>query len=156
MSFNFNPMTEEQIDDSNSVELIEEGIYTFEVLKSTKKISKSFNQMAEIKINIWDKEGKIHVIFDYLVFSKVPLNIRKIKHFCDATGLQEEYKKGEIPEDLSHLSGKVYIGIREEQPKESGGFYPKKNIVLDYIVNSKSSNEIIPQEKFKEDLEIPF
>lgn len=138
MSYNFDPMTEEEIASSS---LVEDGIYNFQVLKSTRKMSKSGNDMAEVQLNIWDNDGKIHPVFDYLVFSKIPLNIKKVKHFCDATGLVEEYKKGQMPEELESLSGKVQIGTQEERPNPNGGVYARKNFVVDYILSDKGSDK---------------
>lgn len=156
MSYSFTPLTQEQLD---SAGLAEEGIYNFEVIKSTKKTSKSGNPMAELQITIWDKNGKNHSLFDYLVFSNIPLNIRKVKNFCDTTGLVEEYKKGNLPEELQGKCGKVSIGIQGNQPNPKGGVYPSKNVVLDYVLNdpnSLSSSADITDEPFKDDDEIPF
>lgn len=164
MSYNFNPMTEEEI---NSANLIENGVYNFEVLSSTRKISKSGNPMAELQLHVWDKNGKTHIIFDYLVFSSIALNIKKVKHFCDATGLQVEYAKGEIPENLERYCGEVQIGTQEEQPRQGGGFYPKKNIVIDYCYQNNIVNEHIKskreeatstekKDEFIDDIDIPF
>lgn len=134
MSYSFTPLSDDQLD---AIDLVPEGIYNFEVVKSTHKTSKSNNAMAEIKINVWDEEGRIHQIFDYLVFSQVPLNIRKVKHFCDSVSLQQEYKQGSLREELEGLSGKVNIGIKEPQSNPNGGTYPKKNYVIDYVVQDK-------------------
>lgn len=128
--FTFQPMTDEEID---AINIIEEGKYSFEVLRSIRKTSQKGNPMAELNIRFWDNKGQAHTIFDYLVFSAVPLNIKKVKHFCDATGLIEQYKKGEIPEELGGYSGQFIIGIQEAEPNSKGGFYPKKNIVIDYL-----------------------
>ena len=155
MSYNFNPMSDEEI---NNIGLFEEGVYDFEVLKSTEKVSKSNNTMAELQINIWNKNGKSKLVFDYLVFSKIGLNIKKVKNFCDTTGLQEQYKKGELPGDLSNLNGKTLIGIQEPQPKPTGGFYPSKNYVMDYVTEDKKPSlkvEEIGETEFKDD-DIPF
>lgn len=132
--YNFTPMTDEEISASN---LVEAGNYDFEVVKSTRKSSKSGNPMAELMLTIWDKEGKSHNLYDYLVFSNIALNVKKIKHFCDATGLTKEYERGTLPENLTRLGGKVEIGIKDEQPNPNGGFYPKKNIVVDYMASTK-------------------
>lgn len=138
MSYSFLPMTEEEI---NAPSLIDDGVYDFQVLKSTRKTSQKGNPMAELRLKLWDKEGKTHTLFDYLVFSQVPLNIRKVKHFCDAVGLQEDYKKGKLPEELENFCGKAHIGIQEKQPKSNGGFYPEKNVVVDYIISDKSATK---------------
>ena len=135
MSYSFPVLSDEEL---QSFPLLKPGVYDFEILKSTRKVSKnSGNDMAELNIQIWDNEGKTSSMFDYLVFSTVPLNIRKVKHFCDATGLSENYKRGELPEDLSGLSGKVQIDIQDEQPNDKGGYYPRKNNVVDYVMTDK-------------------
>lgn len=153
MSYTFQPMTEAELE---AMSLVPEGIYDFEVLKSTRKISKSGNDMAELQLGIYDQEGRIRSIFDYLVFSSVNLNIKKISHFCKASGLAEEYIKGSLPEDLSGRCGKVNIGVQEERPKEAGGFYPKKNIVLDYIFNKEGQvKSTSDKDDFKSD-DVPF
>lgn len=155
MSYSFKVMTDEELND-----LLPQGVYSFEVTKSTRKVSKSGNDMAELNISVWDSNGKVYYLRDWLVFSSVALNIRKIKHFCDAVGLAEQYKKGELPEDLEKLSGKVKIGIEDEQPKADGGFWPKKNVVMDYVkadgnvVAIKPSQPAKPDDGFSDD--IPF
>ena len=151
MSYNFNPMTEEEINDAG---LLENGVYEFEVLKSTRRMSKSGNPMAELLLNVWDKNGKHYPIYDYLVFSSIPLNIRKVKHFCDAVGLAEEYKQGSIPEELERYCGKVDIGTQDEQPKPSGGMYGKKNIVLDYVMTDKGAVKHESSDNVSDD--VPF
>lgn len=153
MSYDFEPMSDEEID---SFGLVEDGIYNFEVIKSTRKISKSGNHMAELNIKFWDKEGKVHTLFDYLVFSKVGLNIKKVKHFCDSTGLQEKYKIGSIPEELGGYSGKFSVGVQEQQVNPNGGFYPKKNTVLDYVLTDLGSVKYEGSDKPFVDSELPF
>ena len=137
MSYSFNPLTEEELD---AIDLIKEGVYNFEIVKSTRKVSKAGNAMAELQLNVWDSLGRTHCIFDYLVFSSVNLNIKKLSHFCKSVGLHEEYKRGELQEELERLSGKVEIGIQGEQAKPGGGFYPKKNIVVDYVTEEGKVN----------------
>lgn len=137
MSYSFAPLSDAEL---SSFPILPPGVYDFEVLKSTRKVSSSGNDMCEVNLCIWDKEGKTSSLFDYLVFSTVPLNIRKIKHFCDAVGLADNYKRGELPESLQGLSGKVQIGVKDEQPKNDGnGYWPKKNIVEDYVMTDKGA-----------------
>jgi hypothetical protein len=144
MTYQFNPLTEEEL---NAVELVEDGIYDFEVIKSVRKVSRTGNHMAELNIRFWDKNGKIHTLFDYLVFSIIPLNIRKVKHFCDATGLAEYYKKGELPEELGGYSGKIKVSTQKGQlipqdklnGKPLGSTYPDKNIVEYYVLTDKGA-----------------
>lgn len=151
--YTFTPMTEEEID---SASLLTEGTYDFEVKKSIRKLSKSGNAMSEILVIVYDKDGKQHSLFDYLVFSQVPLCIRKVKHFCEAVGLIDQYNKGELSEDFGGYSGKLQIGISDEKPNPNGGVYPKKNIVIDYIKadNAKENLAEKKDEFFSDD--VPF
>jgi hypothetical protein len=155
MSYNFQPLSDEELD---AINVIEEGIYDFEVVKAERKTSKSGNPMAAIQLRVWDTQSAVHFIYDYLVFSSVPLNIRKVKHFCDSVGLAEEYKKGELPEDLEMRAGKVHIGIEEEKPNPSGGMYPRKNKVVDYVMTDKDAvkpNLSVNADDF-DDKDLPF
>lgn len=162
MSYDFTPMTE---DDLNKLSLVEDGIYDFEVIDCKRRNSKAGNPMAELLIKFWDKDGRSHSIFDYLVFTSINLNIRKIKHFCDSVGLQEEYKKGQIPEDLIGYSGKANIISKQGQEipydklngKLPGSRYPHKNVVEDYISSNINPSILQPlkQDEFINDA-IPF
>lgn len=157
MTYSFNPLSDEELD---AINLIPEGEYNFEVVRSERQISKANNPMAKLQLKVWDNEGKTHVVFDYLVFSNISLNIKKVSHFCKAVGLEDGYKKGCIPEDLARYCGKLSLGIQEEQMKPGGGTYPKKNVVVDYIklelnegmkpLPAKSEND------FVDDKDIPF
>ena len=159
MSFNFKSMTDEEL---NAVDmLVENGIYKFEVLKSTKRLSKSYNEMAELNIRFWDKEGNAHTLSDYLVFSGTTFCTRKIKHFCNSVGLKDNYISGEIPEELRGYKGYFEIGTQDEKENPKGGFYPKKNIVIDYVMhnNAESKNATLTANKgltdFKNE-DLPF
>lgn len=138
MSYHFTPLTDQEIEEQTSM-LVEEGVYEFEVIKSERKNSKAGNPMAALTLKIWDKSGKTSNVFDFLVFSSVALNIKKIKRFCDSVGLTEAYLTGQIPDELEHLCGKVQLGIENEMPKPNGGFYPKKNIVVEYVATNQGA-----------------
>ena len=142
MSYNLQPLTEEEL---NMFDLMEEGVYDFEVIKSDNQTSKSGNSMAKLQLNVWDKSGKSNIVFDYLVFSSVKFCIRKVKHFCESTGIADDYLKGSIREELEQLSGKVHIGVQESMPNATGGYYPSKNIVIDYITKDNASKIIAPK-----------
>lgn len=155
MSYNLTPMTEEEL---NAFDVIQEGIYDFEVLKSERQTSKSGNPMAKLQINVWDTNGKSTVIFDYLVFSSVKFCTRKIKHFCESAGIVEDYLKGNIREELERLSGKVHIGVQDIMPNPTGGYYPAKNVVIDYVTKDNASHSGAPKPESEEFLNdsIPF
>lgn len=156
--FTITPLTEKEIDD---LTLIPDGIYNFEVLSSERKPSSTGNPMASLQLTVWDDKGSKHIIKDYLIFKEVAFCVRKIKHFCEAVGLGGEYLAGSIRENFAGLSGKVHIGIQDETPKKDGtGMYPRKNIVIDYIVSAKDSNALPLAEKAGEnsiiDDDLPF
>ncbi len=145
MSYSFQPMTEEELNKPD--DLVPDGIYDFEVVKSTRRDSRNGNPMAELNIKFWDKEGNVHNIFDYLIFSNIKFNIRKIKHFCDAVGIQDKFQQGELPEDFGGYSGKLSIVTQEgsEIPldklkgKRPGSKYPDRNVVEDYVMTDKGA-----------------
>lgn len=161
MSYSFNPKTDEEIEKGN---LLEDGIYNFQVAKSENKISSANNPMAKLTLKVWDDNGVVNHVFDYLVFSDVNMCIKKVKHFCDAVGLIEEYKKGQIPEELEAYAGKVEIKFEEGQlipddklnGKPKGSKYPAKNIVVDYIQHHKDTANSKVTDDFEPDSEIPF
>ncbi len=135
MNFSFPPMTEEEI---KALNMVDEGIYDFEVVKATAKTSQKGNQMIEMQLMIWDKEGKEHVIFDYLVSIKSMMY--KIKHFCDTAGLDKEYQSGSF--DVSQCEGrrgKAHIVVQAGQPNPAGGMYADKNAVKDYVMTDKGA-----------------
>jgi hypothetical protein len=153
MNYSFNPKTDEELENSN---LLQDGVYNFEVSKSTRKSSKNGNPMAELQLEILDTEGNIHQVLDYLVFCDVNLCLKKISHFCKAVGLAEEYKTGKIPEDLLGFSGKVEVTTQDEKQKEDGGTYPRKNIVKDYLKKSESEAKVPPKIDPELNDDIPF
>jgi len=153
MSYTFPSFTDEELESPN---LIEPGIYHFEVAKAERQTSKAGNPMAKLTLRVWDNAGKTQTLFDYLIFSNIALNIRKVKHFCHSVGLVEEYQKRELPEELANYCGQVEVGIEDPQPKAGGGMYARKNKVVDYIVGEvktpKQPN--LPADEFNDD--IPF
>ena len=110
MSFLFDPLSDAELD---AIDIMPEGVYDFSVSKAIRKTSKSGNPMCELRLTVWDNSGKSYNIFDYLVFSKIPLNIKKISRFCKAVGLEKEYQTGQIPSELENYAGTVQIGIQD-------------------------------------------
>jgi Protein of unknown function (DUF669) len=138
MSFEFDPMTDEELE-----ALIPDGEYDFEVIKSIRKSSSKGNPMAVLDLKVWDKTGNAYYIFDHLIFMKVNMCIKKISRFCKATRIYDEYKAGSIREDLGGLCGKAVIGTQEEMPNPKGGVYARKNIVVDYLPDSSDMKKSI-------------
>lgn len=146
--FPYDPMTEEEIQTFN---LLEEGYYPFETVKSDAKISSSGNKMIELVHRIFDKNGREHLVYDYLV--AIPSMAFKIKHYCDSTGMEQEYKDKKFNSDLcQNKKGFCYVTI-----KEGDGKYQSKNNVKDYVTADKVITES-PKENKENFLneDIPF
>lgn len=153
MSYAINPKSDEELD---SFDLMDDGVYNFAVEKSERKTSKGGNPMAQLKLTVWDNAGKPHGVFDFLVFSDVNLCIKKVKRFCQTTGIENEYLGGNIREDMEGLAGKCRIITQDAQPKDGGGTYPKKNIVDEYIYSKADAAKAADaKEPFLDD-DIPF
>lgn len=145
-------MTDDEIENGH---LLEKGEYDFVVFASERKESKAGNPMAKLQLQVWDKEGKPHIIYDYLVFSNIGLNIKKVKHFCESVGLTEEFKNRKLPEKLADYAGRLSLGRDEEKPNLQGGVYPAKNIVLDYLKRDGNKQIIKKDDDFIND-DLPF
>lgn len=143
----FTPKTEKEIQEMN---LISPGIYDFEVISASDKMSKTGNEMIELKIKIWDINNQERIIFDYLLEAMS----FKLRHFAEATGLLQKYESGMLlAKDCLGKSGKVEIIIQ----KDKNGQYGDKNAVKDYISLSETSHAepIKKDDSFLND-EIPF
>ena len=128
----FQPKTDEEI---QSMSLIPEGRYQFQVSDATNEISKtSGNEMIKLKLIVWDQEAHERIVFDYLLESMA----HKLKHFCQAVGLIDDYESG-ILDNMKCIgkSGTLDLIIQKGKINPSGGVYPDKNVVKDYVVVDK-------------------
>lgn len=130
MNVAFKIPTDEQLNKIKDQQLLEPGIYDFEVINAVPEISKSNNHMIKLTLKVWGKDGNTHAIFDYLV--NMPSMWWKIRHFADSVGLESDF----IAEDCRSLTGKTDIIIQKGKPNLSGDLYPDKNSVKDYIKNT--------------------
>ena len=146
----FSPKTDDEI---NALNLIEPGIYDFEVMDAKDKTSKSGNEMIELRLKVWDKNGLEHHIYDYLLEALA----FKLKHFSKVSGLLVKYEHGTIfATDCIGKSGKVEVIIQKGQPNPNGGVYSDKNSIKDYIESSMPSSAVTkPKDDFI-DSELPF
>lgn len=150
----FTPISEGvAITQANAFRLWPRGIYDYEVLDAKDRVSKSGNDMIELKLKIINAEGKERQIFDYLV--EVEAMAYKIRHFASASCLLPTYEQGELcANDCLQTSGRLQLGIQ----KGKDG-YPDKNTVQDYVptVEGAARAPLIAS-KAPEDMddEIPF
>jgi hypothetical protein len=151
----FTPLTEEEL---RVQSLMQEGCYSYQVIKAEDAISQAGNEYIKLTIKVWADDGKEHLIFTNLALVKL------LKHFCDINGMSEDYKSGNIPAEkcLYKAGGKVLIGIEGEKPNPKGGVYAAKNIVKDYVTAPQGSMSapaaMKPLPAIKDDLDgdIPF
>lgn len=135
--FDYEPMTDEECEKERQYQMVEPGIYDFQVIFAESRISKSGNSMIELKLKIYNNNGIEYIIIDYLLGTR---NMGwKTKHFCDSVGLSEEYNKKEFNEILClNKCGKANIIIKKGNQKEDGTFYKDKNEIKDYISSNKN------------------
>ncbi len=142
----FNPLDESEI-----FNLLPEGDYDFQVRNASDTTSKKTgNEMIKLELIVWSKEGKEHVVFDYLL-EAMP---HKVKHFADSVGIEHKYSAGGYEaSDCVNRSGKVKI-IKED----GQGSFQAKNSVKDYIPRDKNAPNQEPLEEKKDEFsdEIPF
>lgn len=152
---NYKPKTEAQLAEEG---LFKPGVFDCEVAEAIDKPSKAGNPMVTLKLNVFDENGSLRSVYDYIVPS-TNFGERKLRHAADAFGLLEKYEAGEIwADDFSNQMGKVEIGISKPTPD-----YPlPKNIVTDYIGREEATKmqDETPKKKktTKEELsdDIPF
>lgn len=148
-----NPKSDEEL---QSMNLIDPGIYSFEVASAKDKLSKSNNEMIELYLKVWDINGHERPIYDYLLEAMG----FKLKHFAECAGLLDKYEAGEIKAfDCVGRQGKLELIIQSGQKKPDGSSYADKNSVKDYI----TSGGVIPntaktadEAPFQDDINIPF
>lgn len=134
----FQPKTEDEV---SSFKLLPPGTYSFQVVEAIEKKSKAGNDMIELKLLVWDIEGKEHIVFDYLLESVA----YKLRHFAEVTGLIDKYQLGAIEAtDCLSKSGKVEIEVKEGNFKPDGGKYSDKNSVKDYV---RANGAVMPSKK---------
>lgn len=140
------PRTPEEL---QALNLISPGVYDYQVIEAKDRISKSGNEMIELRLRVWDEKGSERTIFDYLLDSMS----HKIRHFSEVNDLLDKYNSGEIEAmDCIGKAGKVEIVIQ----KDKTGMYGDKNSVKDYVTkdNLKITETVVNNEF--DDKDIPF
>jgi len=150
---NFSPKTQAEID---AMGLMKAGVYPFTVSTAKEEVSKSGNDMIKLNLEVFDKEGKSHYVFDYLL----EIVAGKLFSFCVSTGMEQKYHAGILTSyDCIDKSGYVEIEIKKGNENPQGGTYPDKNNVKKYIVKPAGAVPSVYQSgtgKAEFDEEIPF
>jgi hypothetical protein len=166
--------SEEEAQKAREFPLLPDGIYDFAVIDAKPGFTNSGNPKINLKLRIIHQEKEWYV-FDDLI--GMPSFAWKIKHFCEITGLEKEYKAKQFGVDMcKNRRGKCKISNIAAKPKNDGtnDYWKAKNQVDDYVINDKTnifsslnSNPFVPNEakskitpskeaKAFEDDDIPF
>ena len=152
--FEFVSKSDEEIQEIQNRDLLPKGTYAFIVKEIKEGQSKKGDPMLTVRLSVIDNENRARNIFDYLVCTEKMMF--KFKHFCEALGLEEDYKNNKL-DTLKCIdrSGLCKVDIQKGGMKEDGsGFYPDKNSVQDYIKESiaKPSTEVKSETDFNDDI----
>jgi len=119
MTFEYPVLSDDEIKSQQeeylaSLKPLDPGIYDFQVLKSSFKISeKTGNHMIELQLKVFGHDGKEYVLWDWLVATKGMAF--KTKHFWESVGHPEMYiGKAEV-EDFENQMGKLETNIGKDQ-----------------------------------------
>jgi hypothetical protein len=128
--FSYPPLNEQEAADKKGFPRLPDGWYDFHVTESKPKTSTNGNPMINIILNIIH-QGEEYKVWDSLIGTE---NMAwKTLHFCETTGLEEEYKTQKFNEKYcAGKRGKAYITTQPERPNPQGGVFKARNIVEDY------------------------
>ena len=121
----FAPKTEREIAEEN---LFPKGEYDFEIVSGHDTISKSSGvEMIELKVRIFDEDGRSSWVTDYLL-EKIAY---KLRHAAEACGLLADYENGVLEgESFTGKTGRCKVSIQVDKT----GAYADKNGIQDYLV----------------------
>lgn len=136
----FQPKTEAELEAENAARKAAyqpwpKGMYDFVVNTGEDTYSKKGNEMIKLSLNIYNADGQVRQIDDYLLEAME----YKLRHAAEACGLLERYENGELNGfDFVGKSGKLYLDIQKGKQKDDGSFYSDRNSVQDYLVQKQS------------------
>jgi hypothetical protein len=119
------PMSDEELAKQG---LLEPGIYDFEVASAEDKVSSKGNDMIELKLNVYDADGSIRPIRDWIM----PQMAKKFKHFHNACGMMDKYDSGSlVASDVVGKAGKCMVIQKPYTNKD--GLNLVSNGIDDYV-----------------------
>jgi len=142
------PMSDEELAKSG---LMENGVYDFEVISAEEKTSSKGNAMMEIKLNVFEHDGTIRNVRDWIM----PQMAKKFKHFHNACGMMDKYEAGNLEaNDVIGKTGKCVI--KSEPYTNKDGLEVFSNKVDDYVKRDNLEAYNKASSKVELDDEIPF
>lgn len=164
--FSYDAMSEEQAQQAR-YSLLPEGEYEATVERFEGRMSRNGNRMVVFGLHVYDREGIVHEMDDYLAFT--PKMTWKLRHHCVSAGLEKEFADKSWRPRMSvgkTVRVKIVVQTGQEIPEEKlkgkapGAKYPDKNSVDDYLApqqkNLSSSPATEPQGAPVYDDDIPF
>lgn len=157
--FNYDVMSKEDAENSRYT-VLEAGRYPAVFTRQTYKTSQAGNHMFEVDLNVYDVNGAVHFVRDYLVFSKAMM--WKIINCAESVGKLQEYQDGKMGDvNLVDCHTIVEIDIQNGKPipfeklngKPDGTLYPPRNVVANYITEEKAAKQA-STDAFSDD--VPF
>lgn len=126
----FTPIGTQKETQELSKELFPEGEYEFRVAWAKAEISKqSHNDMITLSLHIF-RNGEYIQVYDYLLEAMM----FKLKHFCEATGLEKEYASGTLtPGMCMGKSGRCKLIIQHDK----SGKWKDRNSIDDYCTEEE-------------------
>ena len=139
MAYQFKPKAESEM--SSGFENLPPGEYPFTVMESSIVISKSDKNVGKefikLKLNVHGNGVDRHV---YDVFADW-FSEWKLKHFCEVSGLANEYARGEIDPGNNGWKGRQgYVKIKVSPARQE---YEAKNEVADYLPEENQTVEAL-------------
>jgi hypothetical protein len=145
--FSYDAMSEEQAQQER-YSMLKEGIYDATVEKFEGKISSSGNRMIEFLLHVYEHDGKVVQMKDFIAFT--PKMTWKLRHHCVSGGMEEEFTNKTWRPHLSvgkMFRVKIAVQKGQEIPQDKlkgkplGSVYPDRNVIDDYVAdgNVKSS-----------------
>lgn len=122
----FTPVSEAEAE-AQSSGLWPDGTYDYEVKEATEKTSNAGNEMIELQVWLFDKEGGRRMVFDYLVSSEKAA--WKIRQFAASCKLLKAYESGTLmANEIVGQQGRCVVATQ----KANDG-YAAKNIIKEYV-----------------------
>jgi hypothetical protein len=114
------------------------GDYDFSIVKAEEKKSKAGNDMLELTLMVYDKDGTTFTQMDWIVAAME----WKLRHFAYTIGMSNEYEAGQLDAaSLQGRSGKVTLAVEKGRDDGKGGLFPDKNNVKDYCDPTKAKRD---------------
>lgn len=159
--FSYDVMTEEEAM-RERFQLLEDGEYNAVITRAEARIStNSGNPMIEVDLDVYDKNGRSHIVRDFLVFTRSMT--WKVIHCTNAIGLQKEFESKQLkPEMLLNKNVRVMVSVQtggliptdKLKGKPEGSKYPDKNVIQDYVGQTELS--LVEKEEPVFDDSVPF